>query len=272
MLAVVAALVGAKRVGASMGMAAGAGVGSATATGDNDDATRRRLFLTLALLVPLAVFAVFSLRHEVKLDWTGAPWVAALPLMAAGMIAAGAAQGGLHAWVRAAWGPTLAALLLIYGAGLNYLVLGFPGVGYGKHIELTPVGWHQLSSRIDQAAAAGRRETGTDPLIVGMDRYAIASELAFYGSASAASPVQPSSAHLFGGIGLMYERWTPPALQDGRTLLLVAWDPHELAGAAVESHAERWGPIEDEVLTQNGHVVRHYYHRLAYNYRSVPRP
>ncbi len=50
------------------------------------DAPRQRLFLNTAILVPLSVFAVFSLRHEVKLDWTGAPWVAALPVMAAGMI------------------------------------------------------------------------------------------------------------------------------------------------------------------------------------------
>jgi hypothetical protein len=28
------------------------------------------------------------------------------------------------------------------------------------------------------------------------------------------------------------------------------------------------GPIEDDVLTRNGVIVRHYYHRLAFNYRS----
>jgi hypothetical protein len=32
------------------------------------------------------------------------------------------------------------------------------------------------------------------------------------------------------------------------------------------------GPVEEEVLTRDGHVVRRYYHRLAYNYRTVPRP
>ena len=41
--------------------------------------------LQLAVLVPLAVFVLFSLRHEVKLDWTGAPWLAALPLIAGGL-------------------------------------------------------------------------------------------------------------------------------------------------------------------------------------------
>jgi dolichol-phosphate mannosyltransferase len=261
-LAVAAALLGAKPADAGA---------KARQVGDGD-AARRRLFINMAILFPLTVFALFSLRHEVKLDWTGAPWIAALPVMAAGMTSTGAALSGLRAWIRAAWAPTLVTMLLIYGAGLHYLVLGFPGLGYGKHIELVPVGWHDFSRRIIETAAAIRKETGSDPLIVGMDRYAIASELAFYGAEPARSAVETSSAHLFGGIGLMYERWTPPELQEGRTLLLVAWDPMDLTGNAVESHAERLGPVEDDVLRRDGQVVRHYYLRLAYNYRSIPRP
>jgi dolichol-phosphate mannosyltransferase len=237
-----------------------------TVADGNGDARRQWCFLAAAVLIPLAVFALFSLRHEVKLDWTGAPWTAALPLMAAGMAAAGPSLKGMRAWVRAAWPPTLVTLLLIYGAGLQYLMLGLPGLGYSKHIELIPVGWRDLSHRVLDAAARVRAETGSEPLIVGMDRYAIASELAYYGAGRTTS-----SSHLFGGVGLMYERWTPAQLQEGRNLLLVAWDPNDLTGYEVESHAERWGPLEDEVLIRDGQVVRHYYHRVAYNYRSAPR-
>ena len=234
------------------------------------DARRGWLFLGIALWVPLAVFALFSLRHDVKLDWTGAPWTAALPLMAAGMIAGDTGARGFAARVRAAWLPTLVTLLLIYGAGLHYLVLGLPGLGYGAHIELVPVAWRDLSRRIGAASMAVRRQTGNQPLIVGMDRYAIASELAFYGAEAPATPLETSSAHLFGGIGLMYERWTPAGTEQGRTLLLVAGTRAEISGQTIESHAERLGPIEDEVLTRDGLVVRHYYQRLAYNYRSIP--
>jgi dolichol-phosphate mannosyltransferase len=231
------------------------------------DAARRRLFTSAAILVPLTVFAIFSLRHEVKLDWTGAPWTAALPVMASSMVAAGAGSKGIRSWVRGAWPTTLVATLLICAAGLHYLALGLPGLGYGKHMELVPVGWRELSLRISEAAARVRAETGGDPLLVGMDRYAIASELEFY-----ADPAQEtSSAHLFGGMGLMYERWTPPEHQEGRTLLLVAWDPGDLTGSTVESHAERWGPVEEDVLSRGGHVIRRFYHRVAYNYRRIPR-
>jgi dolichol-phosphate mannosyltransferase len=234
----------------------------------SDADARRARFVRLAVLVPLTVFAIFSLRHEVKLDWTGAPWTAALPPMAAGMAVGASPLSGIRAWIRRAWGPTLLTVLLIYGAGLHYLVLGLPGLGYGKHIELIPVGWREFSRQIGASAAKVRAETGTLPLIVGMDRYAIASELAFYGGEHPA--LETSSAHLFDGVGLMYERWTPARLQEGRTLLLVAWEPADLTSRFVVSHAERLGPVEERVLTQDGQFVRHYYQRLAYNYRSVP--
>jgi dolichol-phosphate mannosyltransferase len=258
-LAVAAALISAQSADAKPAHAGG------------NDAARGRLFINMAILVPLAMFALFSLRHEVKLDWTGAPWIAAVPVMAAGMIST-ATLSGFRAWIRAAWAPTLVTMLLIYAAGLHYLVMGLPGLGYGKHIELIPVGWHDFSRRVAETAAAVRKETGVDPLIVGMDRYAIASEVAFYGAKATKSVVQTSSAHLFGGIGLMYERWTPPELQVGRTLLLVAWDREDLTGKTIQSHAERLGPVEDETLSRDGQIVRHYYQRLAYNYRTNPRP
>lgn len=239
-----------------------------------DTACARRgwRFIRLAILVPLAVFAIFSLRHEVKLDWTGALWIAALPVMAVGMSASAAKLPALSAWIHAAWKPTLLSLLLIYGAGLHYLVLGFPGAGYGKHNELVPVGWRDFSDRISRVAAVVRQETGDDPVIVGMDRYVIASELAFYGALGMHSSIETSSINLFGGSGLMYERWAPPASVEGRTLLLVAWDGATLADAAIESHTERLGPVEQDVLRHDGQIVRRYFYRLAYNYRAAARP
>lgn len=231
-----------------------------------DDPRRRRLF-TLAMLLPLAVFAAFSLRHEVKLDWTGALWTAALPALGCAMIAGDAALSRFGRWIRAAWMPTIVTLLLIYGAGLHYLVLGLPGLGYGKHIEVIPVGWRELTAHITETANAYRDTSGSEVLIVGMDRYAIASELAFYGGAHSPSGLETANSHLFGGMGLMYERWMPPKAQEHRNLLLVAWTQGELEDKAIAAHVERLGPIEDVVLVRNGIIIRHYYHRLAFDYR-----
>ena len=234
---------------------------------ETPDAARRRRLFNLAVLVPLSVFVLFSLRHEVKLDWTGAPWTAALPAMAFVMMNKDLG-GRFTRWIRAAWMPTILGLLLIYGAGLHYLVLGIPGVGYSKHIEVIPVGWRDLSAHVLETADAYRAQSGTEPLIVGMDRYAIASELGFYGGARMPSGLQTANSHLFGGMGLMYGRWLPPKSQDGRNLLLVAFSPGELDDKFIHARVATLGPIEDDVLMRNGVLIRHYYQRMAYNYRS----
>ncbi len=227
-------------------------------------------FLQVAILLPLAVFAAFSLRHEVKLDWTGAPWLAAVPVLSAGIVncASGLATG-MRAWIRSAWVPTIVVLMLTYGAGLYALAFGIPGLRYGTHPELIPVGWRELGAQISalrhQAADAAR---GQAPLIVGMDRYAIASELAFYAPDHAKSIAETTSAHLFGQVGLMYERWFPPAAEQGRTLLLVAWDRADLTSERLQSSVERLGPIEEGVLMRGQTAIRHYYYRFAYGYRG----
>lgn len=236
---------------------------------DASDAARRRRFVGLAVLIPLAVVVAFSLRHEVKLDWTGALMTAALPALACTMIATDATLQGFAGKLRGAWIPTLVIMLLVYGAGLHYLVLGLPGAGYGKHIEVIPVGWRDLSARITDIADTYGRDHGTDLLIVGMDRYAIASELAFYGGAHRAIGLETANSFLFGGMGLMYSLWVPPKAQEHRNLLLVAWSPQELEDKSIAAQVADLGPIVDEVLDRNGVIIRHYYHRLAFDYRPV---
>jgi dolichol-phosphate mannosyltransferase len=239
-----------------------------TGVDGDPEVKRRRLLMSLAIVIPLSVFVAFSLRHEVKLDWTGAMWTAALPAIGCTMIAAAGVRG-LGAWIRSAWAPTIVTLFLIYGAGLHYLVLGLPGAGYGKHIELVPVGWRDLTRQVIEAGAAYRKETGADALIVGMDRYAIASEVAFYGRRQLHAGIATMNSHLFDGMSLMYGRWTPPESLEHRDLLLVAFSAGELQGPEVESHVERLGPIEEVALMRDGGVIRHYYQRLAHDYRSV---
>jgi dolichol-phosphate mannosyltransferase len=246
--------------------------GKPGAVGANEitEAQRRWRFMQLSVLVPLAVFFAFSLRHEVKLDWTGTLWIAAVPALAYAVVAASnTSSGGVRGWVRSAWPPTLVILILIYGAAFHYLVLGLPGVGYGPHMEVVPVGWRDLGKQIVTIENGIRAGTGIEPLTVGMDRYAIASQLAFYAPDRARSVSETSSDHLLGGVGLMYERWFPSKAQEGRTLLLIGFKPEDMQGPQIESRAQRLGPLEDGVLTRDGRMIRRYYYRLLYNYRPA---
>jgi hypothetical protein len=67
----------------------------------------------------------------------------------------------------------------------------------------------------------------------------------------------------------MYGLWMPPQKQEHRDLLLVAWTAGELQDKSIEAHVAGLGPIEDDVLMRDGILVRHYYHRLAFDYRSA---
>ncbi len=241
--------------------------------GSPPDAGRRaaRRFLLCALLVPISVFVLFSLRRQVKLDWTGTTWLAALPLIAFELVDAGRRGTSMmrRAW-RASMLPTIGVLSVAYPIGLYHLAHGLPGLGYDRHIELLPVGWRQLGRRIDAVDERFRREHGSSPLVVGMDRYVIASELAFYGSARPDPVANTTSGHLFGGMGLMYERWFAPDRQLGRTLLLVSLDRSSLEEPAVPAAAASLGPIRAGALMRNGHFIRDYYYRFAYGYRGPP--
>lgn len=250
------------------------GRGSSTADAGELDRVRASRFLKTATLTPVAVFIVFSLRHEVKLDWTGAPWLGVVPLLAAGIVqSASGVASGLRALIRAAWVPTIGILLLVYGAGLYDLAIGIPGLGYGRHAELVPVGWRELGAKINTIAeGVGREAGGHDPLVVGMDRYAIASELAFYRPDRPSGVGHTSSAHLFGQVGLMYERWFPVAAQTGRTLLLVAWKPDDLDADGIARSVNHLEPIQQGVLIRGAEVIRPFYYRIAEGYRGAPVP
>jgi dolichol-phosphate mannosyltransferase len=238
---------------------------------DASTVARARRLLGFSLAAPLIVFLVFSLRHEVKLDWTGAPWLAALPVMAYAM----APRLGSHAHrarslVRASWAPTLLVLMLFYVGGFYYLARGIPGLSSANtHMELIPFGWRDLGRQVDDIAEDVRSHYGAASLVVGMDRYAIASELAFYSKDQAVSVAGTSSAHLFDDMGLMYEQWFPSALQAGRTLVLVAWDSAAISDARLAKHVVSLEPIRQGAVMRQGSMVRRYYYRVAHGYRAT---
>lgn len=231
--------------------------------------TRRVRFLRAYTLVPLAVFVLFSLRHPTKLDWTGGVWVAIVPALAHAIAARDAAP--LPRWLRRSWGATAVVMLLAYGATLHYLTLGPPGVPYSGQLQALPVAWADLGTQVDRVAVQMRTAEAAEPLVVGMNRYMLASELAFYAHDPVHAAQNTASQHLFGASGLMYEQWFPGRLQEGRTLLLVALDARELEDARLVGHVDSLGPLHSGVVRRNGRAVGEYFYRTAAGYRSIPR-
>ena len=237
-----------------------------------DPARRRALFILVFTLVPLSVFVVFSLRHQVKFQWIGPLWLALLPAIAAGLVSRENPPPGLALSVRRNWEPTIATLVLIYGAAFHYLVLGLPGVPYSPVMNYIPVGWRDLVRQVDDAAERVRQETGRLPLVVGLDRYFTSSEFAFYSRDRDAVRERAAGVDLFGSTSLMYGRWFPPREQEGRDVLLVFWDAQELEQTVIAQRATRLGPISHGVISRDGRTVRSFCHRVLYGYRYVPFP
>jgi dolichol-phosphate mannosyltransferase len=233
-------------------------------------ARRRALFILVFTVVPLSVFIAFSLRHKVKLEWTGPLWIAVLPAIAAAMIAPAGSASRPVRWVHRAWEPTILILLLLYGAGFHYLVLGLPCVGYRAPMHLVPIGWREMARQIDLAEESVKKETGQAALVVGLDRYFTSSEFAFYSADPRAAADKAAGMHLFGMTSLMYERWFPAFLQEGRNVVLVGWTREELMHPVFEWHSTRLGPIERGVLSRDGKPIHDFHHRVLYGYRAEP--
>jgi dolichol-phosphate mannosyltransferase len=227
---------------------------------------RQRLWLLSFMLVPLFVFIVHSLHNDSKLHWTGPVFLAAIPFLAAGMVPyVGEIPGFLGRLVRRAWMPTIVTVLFIYGGVFYYFSLGLPGAPMSAKRAFGP--WRLLTQRVDQIEHGLFDETGSEPIIVGMDKHMISSETSFYDSNDRDGVKNTGGPHLFGGRSLMWEFWLPRSAAVGKNILMVDFDPKRLGDPSLAQHFERIGEVVNETLKKDGRVVGSFYWRIGYGYR-----
>ena len=245
--------------------------------------SRGYILLMTLVLFPTTVFAALSLFRETKFHWTGPCWLAILPYLAlvSTQDPPPAKTHPLLGWCQRAWPLTLVICLLGYGAFLNYLVWGFPGIPYPQRLYL--LGWQNFGHDIEALADQFERDTGEKMLVVGMDRNRIASGLAFYRTKAvqastelAKEPIshqpafQTASWHLFDGRGLMYERWFPAEKQNNKSMLLVSKDISNLISDQVRSRAQQASEIGKIMIWKNGKSAGFYYYCLVKGYQNRP--
>ncbi len=233
---------------------------------------RTHLFFLLLTLAPLSVFFFFSLTKEVQLNWTGPLWLAVIPFIAATMAGDGDAPAFIG-WGRRLWPSTGIVLLLLFGLCLHYYSLGIPGVTTLERPFLT--GWDGVARTVDRMVEAEKEKTGKRPLVVGMDKYQIASGLAFYRykDAVSARDTRPDrvigetlSRHIFGLPGLMYAYWFPPATLDGKDLLLVASSKDLVDERNLGQHVQDMDEIQELDIKKDGLTIDHCFLRLVRAY------
>ena len=241
---------------------------------------RNRLFVACFVFVPLAVFAWSALKHVPRLNWTGPIWLATLPLLGWTAVRAGTLRWqGLGTAMRLTAGKVIGALLVIYAVVSYHLVLGIPGVPYSPSFAKA-IGWQAATRELQSVHDRIARETGAAPLIVGMDKYNTASQIAFFGARPFAlpgqAPLQATSIEAFTGNSLMFNYWDPPGQFRGRTLVMVARNREALATDLLAPH---FGELDATIHTLplantgpagDGRRIADYFYRIGYDYRPAP--
>jgi dolichol-phosphate mannosyltransferase len=230
---------------------------------------RKQAFISVYTLTPLSVFVVFSLFHHVKPNWTGPLWLAVLPAVAH-MIAT-ERRGALSRGARA-WGATVAIALLVYGLGLHYMALGLPGVPYPHSLRGLPIAWREFADAAEEIADHVEVGTGRQPLLVGMDAYYLASELAFYRhDRDNDSVANTTSRGLFrsGGRsgGLMYDYWPSGQQQNGRTVIMFDFEPEGVSDGSISTWFQELGPVRERIVYKAGAPAGRFYYRVGHGFR-----
>lgn len=233
-------------------------------------ALRCRLFIFAFTLVPLSVFVLFSIRHQPKLNWTGPIWLAILPVLARQFSPAGGLPTfRLNTFTQRLWVLMFAAMMVIYGGILHYAGIGLPGVPYRMN-TVHPVAWEEMGEKVEQIEDEIEAKTGEEPLVVGMDKYFIASEMAFY-RRDRMKDVHEGIEHtcsrnLFGRDGLMYEWWFPGDGQVGRTLVLVSTDTDNLSDDKIAKRVRHLSSVQEVGIMKNGAPAGRFFYRIGYGY------
>lgn len=224
----------------------------------------RLLFAALFVLIPLSVFIAHSFKGETKPNWTGPIWLAALPYLAWQMShQAQTIKCRAKLLTPGLWKPLSVCLLVVYGGLLYGVQIGLPGFTGGEKMRL-PAAWQEMAGAVDQIEKNLKNETGLEPLVVGMDKYFLSSQLAFY---DPGGPQEIAGRHLFGGNSLMWEYWLPRELAKGRNVIMVDFEKKDL-GDDLTSFFRELGPILDGEIMKNGQNIGRFFYRVGYDFNG----
>ena len=229
---------------------------------------RQYLWAVTYTLVPLSVFVIYSLFYQPKLNWTAPIWLAAIPLLAWDMVPPwGQVKGSLAQFSRRLWMPTIIALLFIHGGSFYYISLGLPGAGPMTADRLFGE-WQALANSVETVKRQIELKTGSKPVVVGMDKNFISSELSFYAPVDHDGPKNTGGAHFFGNRSLMWAFWFPRSAAVGRNFLMVDLNRKRVMHPSLPQYFETISDVFEETLKKDGRVVGYFYWRVGYRYRG----
>jgi len=227
---------------------------------------RRRLLILMAVTLPLTVFVVFSISHRTKMSWTGPIWLALLPVLGAQIAyAPDKALLGLR-WLRPRlWLPMAALLALFYGGMMQYMSIGLPWIPYPSH-TVKPVAWQEMGQVLDRMLNDLGVEECREPLLVGIDRHFITSEVSFYRGGTEKAMRTTRTERVYGGNGTMYQYWFPQRPASGSVLLIVSFEKDQIQDERIAKHLEELGPVLERKIEKRGKPAGRFFYRIGKGY------
>ncbi|MBT8355477.1 MAG: glycosyltransferase family 39 protein, partial [Desulfofustis sp.] len=235
------------------------------------ETTRRTyLLLFLAAFLPFALFLLISFNREVKLNWTSPVWLAVIPFLGCTVTSI---YGGFCSIcmmaIRELWRFTIPLLILAFAVGAHYLTMGLPGIPHPPGPVL--IGWNNLAAEVEMLADELEQESGSRPIVVGMDHYQITSGLAFYRTQNAQGGDGPDSSvtvgqsvgwHLFGFNARMYSSWFDVQEWQPVDVIAVASKKSRLEQKSFSTKIVFDSEIRPLPAVKDGQEVRRFYYRL----------
>lgn len=175
-------------------------------------------FMQVFTLVPLGFFALFSLNHEINLNWIGPLFLALIPWLAA-----------LSTSIpkkRIIWLRTAVSLLLCY-SGILLIGTFNTSEQVQQKLFIKAVAWEPLIKQFHDVAHNIEVTTQKKPIFVPLDNFPIGSELSFYQAKFLAQgkilkPYPVVGSHIFGLESLMYRFWSKNEDLAGAKLILIS--------------------------------------------------
>jgi dolichol-phosphate mannosyltransferase len=129
------------------------------------------------------------------------------------------------------------------------------------------IAWAEMARQVEKMEAPLEEQAQQNLIVVGMDKYAISSELAFY-NLDGDGMDELSGQHLFGENSLMWASWKPASAARGKLILMVAFREGDLRNPSLAKHFERMDPVLERGIHKNGRTVGRFFYRVGYGYRA----
>lgn len=222
---------------------------------------KSKRFVQIYTFVPLSFFALFSLNHEVNLNWIGPIFLALIPWLAA---FAHAIAKKRRLWMWAA-----CALLLAY-SGTVLLAAFNTSEQIQQKLFIKAVAWESLIKQFHELAQDIEAKSHKKVIFAPLDNFPISSELAFYQqkllASGVISKIYPTmGSHLFGVESLMYRYWSKSTLPEDAVLILITKEQWRFDLPELTKQVKDLSPIENILSTGQGQKVKN----IPFYYKTV---